>query len=197
MPKRGISQSGVMRWRGSSRVTGCYEIAFGAESGSQTILDNVKKRCTVEQNYRTVEYAKRHGLIVKAFILLGLPGETWETLAQTETFIRDSGIDDFQCAIYMPFKGTQIRSALDRGEWIDLMVHAAGTYGEVTGAYGVKGGETAYEVSTTELSTGDLRVFREYLVGTYRPESHRRKWAQDDRFFDQAQLMPGACAKGP
>jgi radical SAM superfamily enzyme YgiQ (UPF0313 family) len=168
--------------------TGCYEIAFGAESGSQTILDNVRKRCTVEQNYATVACAKRFGLIVKAFILIGLPGETLETLRDTEAFIRDSGIDDFQCAVYMPFKGTGIRRAIDRGESIDLLIAPAGSDGEVTGAYGIKGGNTSYEVRTRALSADDLHAVRDHLVKTYRPESHKQKWADQDRFFEQAHV---------
>lgn len=165
--------------------SGCYEIAFGAESGSQRILDSIQKRCTVAENYLTVAYAKECGLVVKAFILIGLPGETWSTLAETEAFIRDSGIDDFQCAVYMPFKGTRIRRALDQGEPLDLTVEPAGADGEITGAYGTKGGETAYEVRTSALSAADLRAFRDYLLTRYRPQSHSRKW-QQDRFFEQA-----------
>lgn len=165
--------------------TGCYEIAFGAESGSQRMLDAIQKRCTVAQNYLTVSYAKECGLVVKAFILIGLPGETWGTLAETEAFIRDSGIDDFQCAVYMPFKGTEIRRALDRGDPLDLVVEPGAADGEITGAYGTKGGETAYEVRTSGLSATDLKVFRDYLLAKYRPRSHSRKW-QEDRFFDQA-----------
>lgn len=166
--------------------TGCYEIAFGAESGSQQILDVTRKRCTVEQNYLTVAFAKRHGLKVKAFILLGLPGENRQSLAETEAFIRDSGIDDFQCAIYMPYKGTAIRRAIDANDPddpIDLMVVPRGYDGEVTGSYGIKGGATSSEVRTAALSENDLQAFRNYLVDTYRPHSHRMRWAAD-HFFD-------------
>jgi anaerobic magnesium-protoporphyrin IX monomethyl ester cyclase len=168
--------------------TGCHEIAFGAESGSQKILDNVRKRCTVEQNYQTVAFAKKHGIVVKAFVLLGLPGEDWETLAHTEAFIRDSGIDDFQCAVYMPFRGTQIRDAIDKGAVIDLRPTPRGHDGEVTGAYATKGGNSAYEVRTQALSAGDLHAFRDYLVGKYRPASHRTKWAPQDKFFELAHV---------
>jgi anaerobic magnesium-protoporphyrin IX monomethyl ester cyclase len=166
--------------------TGCVELAFGAESGSQRILDNVQKRCTVEQNYQTVQYAKKYGIRVKAFILLGLPGESAATLAETEAFIRDSGIDDFQCAVYMPFRGTAIRQAVDHGDAIDLQLRPAGSDGEITGAYGVKGGQTAYEVRTSALSAEDLRECRDYLVSRYRPRSHRSSWENEDHFFDEA-----------
>lgn len=152
---------------------GCREIAFGAESGSQKILDNIQKRCTVEQNYQTVEFAKKHGINVKAFILLGLPGEDVHTLAETEKFIANSGIDDFQAAIYMPYKGTQIRDAIDRGESVGLEM----TVTQESGAYGVKGGNTVSEVRTEALSSEDLQRFRDYLVEKYKPKAH-------DKFFE-------------
>jgi radical SAM superfamily enzyme YgiQ (UPF0313 family) len=164
--------------------TGCVEVAFGAETGSQKILDNIQKRTTVEQNYETVRLAKQAGLNIKAFILLGLPGEDLTTLRETERFVAESGIDDFQCAVYMPFKGTQIRDAIDRGETIGLTIEGKGLDGDVTGAYGVKGGETAYEVRTTVLSANDLQAFRTYLVDKYKPKSHKVKW-QEDKFFEQ------------
>jgi len=166
--------------------TGCYEIAFGAESGSQQILDNVQKRCSVQQNYQTVEYAKKYGIIVKAFILIGLPGENWNTLYETEDFIKNSGCDDFQCAVYMPFKGTQIRTSIDNGHTIDLKIVPKGPDGEITGAYGIKESNSSYEVATRELSGEDLHAFREHLIMKYKPKSHRTKWKDQDKFFDVA-----------
>lgn len=192
--------------------SGCYEIAFGAESGSQRILDSARKRCTVEQNFKTVEYAKRFGIKVKAFILLGLPGEDWQTLRETEDFVRNSGCDDYQFAVYMPFRGTAIRDAIDRGDPdVDITIMPAGRDGEVTGAYGVKGGETAYEVRTGALSAAELREFRDYLVAKYRPVSHKARWVDQDHFFDQAfaqvwtplppqalvPVIPGNVARAP
>lgn len=168
--------------------TGCYEIAFGAESGSQKILNNIHKRTTVEQNYETVRLAKQAGLKVKAFILLGLPGEDWSTLRETERFVRDAGFDDFQAAVYMPFKGTQIRESIDSGERVDLFIEGKAKDGDVTGAYGIRGGQTSYEVRTKTLSGEDLQGFRDYLVDTYRPKSHEKKWSKQDKFFDQAHV---------
>ena len=165
--------------------SGCVEIAFGAESGSQKILDAVDKRCTVAQNYATVTHAKRHGLRVKAFILIGLPGEDWGTLSETEAFIRDSGIDDFQCAVYMPFRGTRIRAAIDKGESVDLSLEPKGSDGDITGAFIRARGEAAYEVHTAALTSAELRCFREYLLTRYRPASHRSRWSED-KFFDLA-----------
>ena len=55
---------------------GCVEAAFGAESGSQQILDRIDKKTTVAQNYACVRHCKDHGIMVKAFLMIGLPGET-------------------------------------------------------------------------------------------------------------------------
>ena len=167
--------------------TGCYEIAFGAETGSQKILDNIEKRTTIDMNYKTVEYANKHGIIVKAFMLLGLPGEDETTLKETETFIdflmnnSVNGTDkrnDFGAYVYMPFKGTYIRDSLDRGEEIGLKMLVP----EVSGAYGVKGGETSYEIQTKDLSAQSLKEFRNYLVEKYRPVSSKEKWK--NKFHD-------------
>lgn len=162
--------------------SGCVEMAFGHESGSQTILDNVIKRTKVEQNYKSVEYAKKYGIKVKSFLMLGLPGETYETIKATEEFIKNSGIDDFQLAVYMPYKGTQIRDAIDKGENIDLQLIPKGQDGEITGAYGIRGGNTSYEVRTSALSAEELESERERLVNKYKPQSHMV--GRTDNFFD-------------
>jgi len=162
---------------------GCKLIVFGHESGSQKILDNIIKRTSVEQNYQSVEYSKKYGIKVKSFILLGLPGEDWDTLKETEKFVATSGLDDFQAAVYMPFKGTKIRDDIDKGENIDLKIITDTKDGEVSGMWGKKGGQTSYEVRTNALSQQDLQEFRDYLVDKYRPKSHKTHW-QEDHFFD-------------
>lgn len=152
--------------------TGCVEIAFGFESGSQKILDNIQKRTSVEMNYKAVEYAQKNGIKVKGFVMLGLPGENLETIAATESFIANSGIDDFQLAIYYPYKGTKIRDAIDRNDnSADIMF-----VGEGLGAYGQKGGSTESVVRTSTLTAEELLYHRDRLVNTYKPKSHEHKW---------------------
>jgi len=160
---------------------GCYEVAFGAESGSQTILDNLEKRTTIEMNYKTVEYTGKYGIVNKAFILLGTPGETRKTLKETENFIsflvnypiqgKPNEKNDFGAYVFYPYKGTQIRDSLDRGEDIGLQMLSA----EGIGAYSLES-----IVSTAELSQNDLLEFRKHLIKTYRPDSDRHLWT--DKF---------------
>jgi len=138
--------------------TGCAEIAFGAESGSQKILDNVRKGTTVRQNYEFVKNAHKYGMKVKAFLMLGLPGENLETMGETEKFIRDSGVDGFQLSIFYPYTGTRIRRSIDKGQDIDLKIE-----GEGIGAYGQKNGKSDGVVSTSTLSRSDLVEHRDRI----------------------------------
>jgi anaerobic magnesium-protoporphyrin IX monomethyl ester cyclase len=155
---------------------GCVEAAFGAESGSQVILDRIDKKTTVQQNFECVQYCKNHGITVKAFLMIGLPGETRETVAETERFILESGIDDAQLAIYYPYKGTMLRREMDEGLTSDLVVE-----GEGLGAYAQKDIGTDAVVRTPELSADELIEIREDLILTYKFRSHV---GPRDHFFD-------------
>ena len=155
---------------------GCVEVAFGAESGSQQILDRIDKKTTVPQNYACVRYCKDYGITVKAFLMIGLPGETRATISDTEKFICTSGIDDAQIAIYYPYKGTELRREMDEGLSKDLSF-----IGEGLGAYGQKQCGTDSVVRTPDLSPEDLIQIREELIRTYRFVSHV---GRQDHFFD-------------
>jgi hypothetical protein len=172
--------------------TGCAEIAFGAETGSQTILDNIEKRTKIEQNYNFVNWAHKYDIPLKLFILLGLPGENRETLKQTEQFIAASMPCDVQVAVYMPFKGTRIRDDIDNGGLVDLTINGQGEDGEISGAYGIKGGESSYEVRTAALTAQDLHEFRNYIINTYRPKSHSKflenQRKEEDKFFAEGHI---------
>ena len=163
---------------------GCREIAFGAESGSQMILDNIDKRTTVEQNYKFVELCKKYNIICKTFLMIGLPGETYETIALTEKFIKEAQPDDFQLSIYYPYKGTTIRDEIDeKGKSAGIFFE-----GEGLGAYGQKGGSTEAVVRTNDLTSKELLFERDRLVKTYRPVSHKQKWT----FFDEHLVRGGS-----
>jgi anaerobic magnesium-protoporphyrin IX monomethyl ester cyclase len=157
-------------------AAGCTEVAFGAESGSQQILDRIEKKTTVAQNYDCVRHCKDHGITVKAFLMIGLPGENRDTIAETERFICTSGIDDAQIAIYYPYKGTELRREMDEGLSSDLSFT-----GEGLGAYGQKNCGTDAVVRTPDLSAEELVAIREELIRTYRFHSHV---GPRDHFFD-------------
>lgn len=87
---------------------GCGQIAWGIESGSQYILDRMKKQVTVEDNYNVIQWAKKYGIVSRAFFIIGFPGETKETLEETKRFIERADPDQFFVSNFVPYPGTEV-----------------------------------------------------------------------------------------
>lgn len=87
---------------------GCKEIAFGIESGSQKILDKINKCNTVESNKIAILNAKKVGIRTKAYLIIGLPGETEETIEETKKFIEETKPDSCSLYTFIPYPGTSI-----------------------------------------------------------------------------------------
>jgi anaerobic magnesium-protoporphyrin IX monomethyl ester cyclase len=81
-------------------------ILCGFESGSPRILKNIQKRATREDNTRCVEIARRHGLKVKALMSLGHPGESRETISETESWLLAVRPEDFDATIITTYPGS-------------------------------------------------------------------------------------------
>lgn len=107
-------------------AAGCIGISFGLESGVQEILDRVKKGTTVEQGRAAVKAAKDAGISTLGHFILGLPGETRETIQRTIDYAVEVDPDwaQFYCATPLP--GTALRAEAERdgallgGGWSDL-----------------------------------------------------------------------------
>lgn len=78
--------------------TGCMEIGYGIESGSAEILKRMNKRATVEQNCNAMRMTIEAGIFPGANVIIGYPGETKETIKETEKLL-----DDAQCHAGMHF----------------------------------------------------------------------------------------------
>lgn len=95
----------------------CRSIMFGAESGSQKVLDRLKKKQTIEQIETAVTTAKKAGIeIVHAFFVLGCPDETEEDIRQTFRFASRLRIDSFGFNRLCVYRGTPLwREYVERG----------------------------------------------------------------------------------
>lgn len=83
-----------------------YYLLLGLESGSQKMLDSCKKGTTVQQGMDAVQLARKHGIRTHAYILLGLPGETTESLKATEELLEKLRPDTVHISVATPFIGT-------------------------------------------------------------------------------------------
>jgi radical SAM superfamily enzyme YgiQ (UPF0313 family) len=123
MDRRGLA----IRWRAYSRVdtidgellrwmkkTGCERLLYGAESGSAEILKKIRKGITPDQTRRAVEMTREAGIGVLASFVLGLPGETPQTLKQTLDFAESLRVP-YTLNLLTPYVGTEVREKA--GEW--------------------------------------------------------------------------------
>lgn len=89
--------------------SGCHQVQFGFESGSQRILDILKNRTTtIEQNVQAIKLCKQVGISTLATFMLGNPTETVEDIKATFQFIRNNDIDRIGVLITTPFPGTKL-----------------------------------------------------------------------------------------
>jgi anaerobic magnesium-protoporphyrin IX monomethyl ester cyclase len=98
------------------KQAGCDAICFGVESANAAILKTIKKRITTEQVLAAVVMCLDAGIIPHASFILGLPGETPETLKETTDFgkrLKDRGAF---CGFHLlaPFPGTAVREESER-----------------------------------------------------------------------------------
>jgi anaerobic magnesium-protoporphyrin IX monomethyl ester cyclase len=70
------------------RESGCYSLALGLESGDDTVLRNMNKKSTAEENYDAVCNANHAGIDVYATFVVGFPGETEKTFENTVDMVK-------------------------------------------------------------------------------------------------------------
>ncbi len=96
------------------RKAGCYRVSLGIESGCQEILDRVKKGIKLDQVREAVSLARSAGVETLSFFLVGLPGETEETMRRTIEFARELDCDLNKVGIATPIPGTPMFEEYDR-----------------------------------------------------------------------------------
>ena len=93
------------------KTAGCNAVSFGIESANTKILKTVKKGITLEQVEAAVVMCKRTGITPYASFILGLPGETPQTIEETMDFgrkMKQLGLS-FGFHLLAPFPGTEVR----------------------------------------------------------------------------------------
>jgi len=109
-----------LTWSCTSRVTtdfetlkaikeaGCRLLIVGYESGDQQILKNIKKGATVERARQFTKDCHKLGLVVHGDFILGLPGETPETINNTIAFAKELDVETIQVSVAHAYPGTEL-----------------------------------------------------------------------------------------
>jgi radical SAM superfamily enzyme YgiQ (UPF0313 family) len=116
------------------RRAGCYRVYFGIESGVQSVLDSLKKGITLDQVRKAIGLAKKSGLEVGGYFMLGNVGETAEDMEATIRFALQLDLDYAQFSIATPYPGTEMFEQVRRGgrllirSWEELATYGAAVF---------------------------------------------------------------------
>jgi hopanoid biosynthesis associated radical SAM protein HpnJ len=109
-----------LTWSCTSRVTtnyetlkamkeaGCRLLIVGYESGDQQILKNIKKGATIERARQFTKDCHKLGLVIHGDFILGLPGETRETIHNTIAFAKELDVETIQVSVAHAYPGTEL-----------------------------------------------------------------------------------------
>ena len=132
------------------KQAGCRELLVGFESGNQAILNGMNKKTTLEQSRHFMQLTKKIGLEVHGCFVLGLPGETINSIKQTIDFALSLDMTTIQFSGAVPFPGTRYyeickqEHLLKAKSWDSWLEH--GEQAGVIDYPGLKGGEINYWV---------------------------------------------------
>ncbi len=146
------------------KKAGMTRIGFGIESGSQRILDYIPKHVTVEQNLSAIKEAKKAGLWVWIYLVMGLPEEDKTSVEETIKFVKESKPDFMFLGTNTPFPGTRnFDTCLELG-LIDEDIFEAIIRGEfVTGSTVMA---SSKHLSREEIAEAKYRVHKAFVFSS-------------------------------
>jgi radical SAM superfamily enzyme YgiQ (UPF0313 family) len=96
---------------------GCWTISWGLESGDADILKRVRKGTDVEQMVRALTWSKQAGILNWGYFIIGLPGETEESIQKTIALSKELPLDIALFHIAAPYPGTPFFFDVVENEW--------------------------------------------------------------------------------
>ena len=101
------------------RDGGLRLLLVGYETGNQQILYNIKKGMRIDVAKRFTKDCRDLGIVIHGTFIMGLPGETQETIRETIAFAKEVNPHTLQVSLAAPYPGTHLyKQALENG-WLD------------------------------------------------------------------------------
>ena len=128
--QRMIDEKINMKWTSNSRVdyvdeemlkmmarAGSFMIAWGIESGNEQILKHARKGADPAKAQRALQWAKNAGIMNWGYFIIGLPGETEDTIRQTIAFAKKLPLDIALFHVAAPYPGTPFFFEVAKEGW--------------------------------------------------------------------------------
>lgn len=98
--------------------SGCWQVNFGIESGDPEVLKKHRKFYDLDEVQRKLSMVRKAGMRVKGLFMIGLPGETEETIRRTIDYALQLPLDEVNVTKFTPFPGAPIyRDIREQGEF--------------------------------------------------------------------------------
>jgi len=90
------------------KAAGCVRVGFGAESGDDEVLVKARRGFTTAQHQAGLHALRAAGIKVAAFFMVGLPGESKESIQRTVEFAKSCGAEEICLGVHRPYPGTAV-----------------------------------------------------------------------------------------
>ena len=165
---RGLGRLGVT-WSCNAKAIVPYEtlkvlkdnglrlLLVGYETGSQQILNNIRKGTRVDVARRFTADCHRLGIVIHGTFIVGLPGETPETIESTIRFANEINPHTIQVSLAAPYPGTELYQQASANGWLDLDSQS------LVGSNGVQLSSISYpHLSKKEIFRAVARMYKRF-----------------------------------
>lgn len=94
---------------------GCWMISLGIETGDPDLLARHRQNPDLEMMREKIGLIKKAGIRVKGLLMMGLPGETENSIKRSQQYVFSLPIDDFNLAKFTPFPGSPVYKTIKEG----------------------------------------------------------------------------------
>jgi anaerobic magnesium-protoporphyrin IX monomethyl ester cyclase len=172
-----IERNYDLKWCGNARVdnftlecaqkmkkAGMFSVTFGLETGDAQILENIRKRATLEQGRNAVKVAKQAGLDVVANFMVGNPGESHQSIKNTIKYMKELDPTFAYMGFCTAFPGSELRRQAEQNGWLVQKDPIAVRYEDV-------------QMNATSLTNAELRqaLNKMYRAFYFRPKYIARR----------------------
>jgi radical SAM superfamily enzyme YgiQ (UPF0313 family) len=143
------------------RLAGCERLSLGVESGSQAILDAIDKKITVDEIVESSALAKKYGIKLRYYMMIGNRGETRETFEETLRFLERAKPHQSIFACLSVYPGTRDYDMAVEAGWLDGEFYFERDFQELKTTFDASDEDTAYLREWFRQNKGLREGFRE------------------------------------
>ncbi len=141
------------------RANGLRLLLVGYESGNQQVLNNMKKGTRLDIIRRFSKDCRELGIKIHGTFILGMPGETQETIRETIDFACEMDPETIQVSLAAPYPGTYLYNQAQENGWLEIQT------GALVGDHGIQHAALNYPgLTSTMMFEGGRRVLSPILL---------------------------------